>query len=190
ADRVTVREQDLRDFDYQGVTVVCLYLLPENIEALEPALAKLGKGARIVCHDYPLPGYKADQVVQFKAATREHTLYLFTLPRHAQKADLVLGKKCAEWLTMLKEHKEVKFRRAALIALEVFGPGTPGVLPGLCEALTRDAEPMIRRETALLLGRMGADAKEAVPHLTEAAKKDRDDAVREAAAEALKQVRP
>jgi hypothetical protein len=99
--------------------------------------------------------------------------------------DTVLGKKSVEWLTVLKDHKEVKFRRAALIALEVFGPKTRGVLAGLYEALEKDAESEVRRETALLLGRMGPDAKEAVPYLAEAMKKDKADAVREAAALAL-----
>lgn len=99
--------------------------------------------------------------------------------------DTVLGKKSSEWLAILKEHKEVKFRRAALIALEVFGPKTRGVLAGLYEALEKDSEPEVRRETALLLGRMGPDAKEAVPHLAEALKNDKADAVREAAALAL-----
>src|SRR5688500_765924 len=83
-----------------------------------------------------------------------------------------LGKKSAEWLATLKEHKEVKFRRGALIALEVFGPKSRGVLAGLYEALEKDSEPEVRRETALLLGRMGPDAKEAVPYLAEALKKD------------------
>lgn len=99
--------------------------------------------------------------------------------------DTVLGKKCGEWLTILKEHKETKFRRAALIALEVFGPKTRGVLAGLYETLEKDAEPELRREAALLLGRMGADAKDAVPRLAEALKRDKSDAVREAAALAL-----
>jgi HEAT repeats len=104
---------------------------------------------------------------------------------NAAQDDTVLGKKCGEWLTILKEHKEAKYRRASLIALEVFGPKTRGVLAGVEEALEKDTEPEIRREAALLLGRMGADAKEAVPNLAEALKKDKADLVREAAALAL-----
>ncbi len=111
---------------------------------------------------------------------------LFTLVASAAAQDeTVLGKKCSEWLTILKEHKETKFRRAALIALEVFGPKTRGVVDGVEEALEKDSEPAIRREAALLLGRMGADAKEAVPYLAEALKKDKSDMVREAAALSL-----
>ncbi|MCS7047114.1 MAG: HEAT repeat domain-containing protein, partial [Gemmataceae bacterium] len=56
---------------------------------------------------------------------------------------------------------------------------------GICEALEKEPEAEIRREAALLLGRMGTDAKEAVPYLAEALKKDPADIVREAAALAL-----
>jgi hypothetical protein len=80
ADRVTIEEKNLRDFDYKGATVVCFYLLPENLEALEPELAKLPKGTRIVCHDYDLPHSKADRQVVFKGPQREHWFYLYTLP--------------------------------------------------------------------------------------------------------------
>jgi HEAT repeat protein len=103
----------------------------------------------------------------------------------AQQDDKVLGKKSAEWLTILKDHKETKWRRAALIALEVFGARTRGVLPAVLEALDKDKEPEVRREAALLLGRMGPDAKEAVGPLADALKKDKADGVREAAAIAL-----
>ncbi|MCI0380503.1 MAG: HEAT repeat domain-containing protein, partial [Gemmataceae bacterium] len=92
----------------------------------------------------------------------------------------VLGKKRSEWLAILKEHKEVKFRRAAIIALEVIGPRSRGVLEGLFEALDQDADPEVRREAALTLGRMGADAKGAAEALGEALKRDKADVVREA----------
>lgn len=103
----------------------------------------------------------------------------------AQQEDTVLGKKPAEWLAILKGHKELKARQASLIALEVFGPRTRGVVPGLIEAIEKDPEPELRRGAALLLGGMGGDAKEAVPALAEALKGDKADVVREAAARAL-----
>lgn len=99
--------------------------------------------------------------------------------------EVVLGKKAPEWLTLLKEAKEVRFRRAALIALEVFGPKVPGVIPGLLEALEKEPEPEIRRDVAQLLGRMGADAKGAVEALGVALKNDKSALVREAAARSL-----
>ena len=42
-------------------------------------LEKLKPGARIVAHDYPFPNWKADQVVEYKGPTREHTLYMWTV---------------------------------------------------------------------------------------------------------------
>jgi HEAT repeat protein len=106
-------------------------------------------------------------------------------PLAAQEEEPVLGKKSSEWLATLKNDKELKRRQASLIALEVFGPRTRGVVPGLIEALARDPEAELRRGVALLLGSMGGDAKEAVPHLCEALKMDKADVVREAAALAL-----
>src|SRR5581483_9872651 len=99
--------------------------------------------------------------------------------------DEVLGKKGSEWLKILREHKEVKFRRAAIIALEVIGPRGKGVLAGLYESLEKDSDPEIRREVALLLGRMGPEAKGAVGALGAALKGDKAEVVREAAAQAL-----
>lgn len=101
------------------------------------------------------------------------------------KDDRVLGKTAEEWLKLLKEHKETRYRRAALIALEVFGPRSVGVLPAITEALEKDSEPEVRREAAMLLGRMGADAKGAVPVLGDVLLNDKSEKVREAAAQAL-----
>lgn len=112
------------------------------------------------------------------------TLVLLVQPALAQDEEIA-GKKVSEWVEILKTHKEVKFRRASIIALEVAGPKVKNVLDTLKEALAKDAEPQIRREVALCLGRMGADAKTAVDSLGEALKKDKDDAVREGAARAL-----
>src|SRR5437588_10693059 len=71
----------------------------------------------------------------------------------------VLRKKRSEWLTILKEHKETKLRRAAVIALEVIGPRAKGVLDGLFDAEANDPDPEVRREIALALGRMGSEAR-------------------------------
>ncbi len=95
-----------------------------------------------------------------------------------------LGKTRSEWLQLLREHKEVRFRRAAILALEFIGPQQP-VLSGLYEALEKDPDPQIRREVAQLLGRMGPDAKGAALALATALQKDAAGPVREAAAAAL-----
>src|SRR5439155_24119736 len=103
----------------------------------------------------------------------------------SQQEEPVLQKTLSEWLKILRTEKDVKWRRASLIALEVYGPKKAGVVPGLLEALEKDAEPNIRREAASTLGRMGPDAKGAIDALAVALKNDKSDVVREAAARAL-----
>jgi HEAT repeat protein len=103
----------------------------------------------------------------------------------AQPPTKVLNKTSDEWIAILKEHKEPKFRRASLIALGVFGPKTNGVLPAVIDALEKDADAQVRADAATLLGRMGIDAKIAVPSLAEALLKDKEASVREASARAL-----
>jgi HEAT repeat protein len=97
----------------------------------------------------------------------------------------VLGKKRSEWLTILKTHKETKFRRIAVVALGVMGPRVQGVLDGLYAAAESDSDPEVRREIVLTLGRMGSDAKGAADVVADVLKNDKADAVREAAALAL-----
>jgi HEAT repeat protein len=95
------------------------------------------------------------------------------------------GKSAGEWVKILREHKEPKFRRVSLLALETIGPKVTGVTAGLYEALREDPEPEIRREIAILLGRMGPDAKGAPDVLGERLLKDQNELVRQAAATAL-----
>src|SRR5205085_9560339 len=97
----------------------------------------------------------------------------------------VLGKKRSEWLKILKEHKETKFRRAAVVVLGVMGPRAQGVLGGLYSAVENDPDPEVRREIVLTLSRMGPDAKGAADVLGDVLKRDKADTVREAAALSL-----
>jgi len=105
---------------------------------------------------------------------------------HAQAKDLeLLGKTRGEWIDILKSHKEPKFRRAAILVMETFGPRTVGINAALIEAMEKDPEPELRREAALTLGRMGLDAKEAASPLADLAKRDKEGVVRTAALSAL-----
>src|SRR5262245_9132825 len=99
--------------------------------------------------------------------------------------EVVLGKKRSEWLQILKEHKDAKFRRAAVIALGVMGPRVGGVLDGLYGAVDADPDPEVRREIVLMLSRMGPDAKGAADVMGDVLKRDKADTVREAAALSL-----
>ncbi len=103
----------------------------------------------------------------------------------AQTDEVVLGKKGSQWIEILKTHKETKYRRASLIALELIGGKSRGVTAALYEALERDTEPEVRRETALLLNRMGAEARGAARELVETIRRDKSAAVRAAAAKSL-----
>src|SRR5438445_9493430 len=90
---------------------------------------------------------------------------LFAPIARSQQEEPVLNKTLSEWLKILRTEKDVKWRRASLIALEVYGPKKAGVVPGLLEALEKDAEPNIRREVASTLGRMGPDGNGALAAL-------------------------
>ena len=94
------------------------------------------------------------------------------------------GKKTSEWLKILHDGKEVNRRRAAVFALDALGPNTPGVLPGLIEAMEKDADAGIRSEIALSLGGHGEKAKGAVDALA-GRLEDENAKVREAAARSL-----
>jgi HEAT repeat protein len=104
---------------------------------------------------------------------------------YGQAPDKIQGKTATEWIETLRTHKELKFRRVALIVLEVYGPRTDGVLPAVTGALAGDADPQVRREAAMLLGRMGDDAKGSIFALGDALAKDSSELVREAAAQSL-----
>ena len=76
--------------DLDKATVICLYMLPEFMEKLEPIVkAKLKPGARIVAHDFPFPHWKADQSVEFEGIDdsgnkRELKLYLYTVKKEKE----------------------------------------------------------------------------------------------------------
>jgi len=81
-EQVDIRQGDaLKVKDLNRASVIMLYMLPEFMEKLEPQLAKLKPGTRIVAHDYPFPNMKADQIVDFRGPSRDHTLYMWTLKK-------------------------------------------------------------------------------------------------------------
>jgi protein-L-isoaspartate O-methyltransferase len=71
---------DIFDQDYSKADVLTIYLLPSSNEKLRPLLEKqLKKGARVVCHDFPIAGWKEDKMVTIDddGEGRSHTLYLY-----------------------------------------------------------------------------------------------------------------
>jgi HEAT repeat protein len=61
-------------------------------------------------------------------------------------------------------------------------------VPELSKAL-RDGDARARRAAAEILGQFGTESKEALPALESMSTKDADDAVRRAAADAVKKIR-
>ncbi len=79
-DKVKVIHGDLLQVDLAPATVVTLYLLTSANEKLKPNLEKyLKKGARVVSHDFEVPGWKPEKTESMGEENeyREHTIYLY-----------------------------------------------------------------------------------------------------------------
>lgn len=77
ADRVTFIEGDLYTADLRDATVVTAYLSPNIMKQLESKFrAELRPGARIVSHQFPMPGWEPDERVQVE----ESELLLWRVP--------------------------------------------------------------------------------------------------------------
>jgi len=81
-DRVKIVEKDIFQVDLSEADVVTLYLLPRLNEKLIPQLKRLKPGARIVSHDFDLPGIGPDKVLPLMTpeGERQHVIYLWTTP--------------------------------------------------------------------------------------------------------------
>jgi SAM-dependent methyltransferase len=78
---VEFRVEDAMATDLSGASVVAIYLLPESNALLRPRLERqLTSGARVVSHDYEVPGWEPvaeDSMVD--AAGRRHYLYAYRI---------------------------------------------------------------------------------------------------------------
>jgi HEAT repeat protein len=95
------------------------------------------------------------------------------------------GKRVTEWLKVLHEDPSPKRQQAALLVLELVGPKSRFVVPGLARELREHPEAAIRAGCATLLGKFKDQAALAVDPLAASVKQDKADAVRESAATAL-----
>ncbi|OKH24634.1 methyltransferase domain-containing protein [Chroogloeocystis siderophila] len=83
SDRVQIVQQDLFQTDLREATVVTLYLLPDiNIKLRPKLLRELRPGTRIVSHDFDMGEWQPDNVVRVQGPSRQHTLYLWTVPEN------------------------------------------------------------------------------------------------------------
>jgi len=74
-----VMQGDVLQADLTGADVVTMYLETELNAKLRPRLEKFLKpGARVVTHDYPVPGWKATRVEKVEGRVM-HTIYLYEI---------------------------------------------------------------------------------------------------------------
>lgn len=78
-DRVHIMCEDMFDVSVRPASVVTLYLLTSFNERLRPTLEReLRPGTRIVCHDFHVPGWEPDKVVDVVSKNGiSHKLYLY-----------------------------------------------------------------------------------------------------------------
>jgi predicted O-methyltransferase YrrM len=75
-----VIQGDLLNVDFTGADVVTIYLATPLNEQLRPRLEKyLKPGARVVSHDYAIPGWKPSKVDKTEGS-RSHLIYLYEMP--------------------------------------------------------------------------------------------------------------
>jgi cyclopropane fatty-acyl-phospholipid synthase-like methyltransferase len=71
---------DLLHVDFSGADVVAIYLSTQLNRELRPLLEKyLKPGARVVSHDYAIPGWKAAKVDR-TGGYKSHVIYLYEIP--------------------------------------------------------------------------------------------------------------
>ena len=80
SDQARVMQGDVMEADLKGADVVIIYLETSLNDKLRPRFEKLLKpGARVVSHDYAVPGWKPTRVE--KADDRhEHLIYVYEMP--------------------------------------------------------------------------------------------------------------
>ncbi len=78
---VEIRQEDATKSDLSGATVVALYLLPESNRLLRSRLEQqLQPGARVVSHNYKIPGWEAKEIKLEVVKTEdgeEHKIFLY-----------------------------------------------------------------------------------------------------------------
>jgi SAM-dependent methyltransferase len=81
-DRVTILHENMFRVDVHRATVVTLYLLTSVNERLRPQLEKqLRHGARVVSHDFMIPGWETEKEEEFVSKNGvSHKIYLYIRP--------------------------------------------------------------------------------------------------------------
>ncbi|ADI32680.1 protein-lysine N-methyltransferase [Staphylothermus hellenicus] len=84
SDRIVLINDDIFNVDISKATIVTMFLLTIVNEALRPKLEKeLMDGARIVSHEFRIPGWKPSKVIDVRDNTGlTHTVYLYVKGKH------------------------------------------------------------------------------------------------------------
>jgi len=81
-DHVRMLEDSALRVDLSPANVVTMYLLTSSNERLKPNLEKyLKPGSRVVSNEFPIRGWKTEQVVRLKVGVMEHTIYVYQIGR-------------------------------------------------------------------------------------------------------------
>jgi SAM-dependent methyltransferase len=79
---VSVVHGDIRNVDLGPADVVTMYLMTNTNELLRPNLERdLKPGARVISHQYAIPGWKPKYVEKVEPYSRGHVIYVYTIPR-------------------------------------------------------------------------------------------------------------
>ncbi len=82
-DRVRMIEGSALRVDLSPADVVTLYLLTTSNERLRPNLEKyLKPGAHVVSNEFPIKGWRPEEVVRLKTGSMEHTIYVYEMGKH------------------------------------------------------------------------------------------------------------
>jgi cyclopropane fatty-acyl-phospholipid synthase-like methyltransferase len=70
------------DVDVSPADVVTMYLTTGANEKVRPKLEReLRPNARVVTHDFSIPGWEYEKTMKFREGYRSHTIYLYSLNR-------------------------------------------------------------------------------------------------------------
>jgi len=76
--RIEIYEGDFMDFDISKATIVTLYLLTSANMVLKPKLEnELRPGARVVSHEFEIPGWKPKSITIVDDGYIRHRIYLY-----------------------------------------------------------------------------------------------------------------
>ena len=77
-ERVKIVHGNIFDLDLSQADVVTMYLTTGANEKVRPKLEnELKAGARIVTHDFSIPGWSQERNLKFREGYRSHTIYLY-----------------------------------------------------------------------------------------------------------------